>query len=166
MNLANVSLTQICSKTSELIYAGQYEAAREELGALWRGIGKRPLLTVTPCLNAEILLQCGTLSSWLGVTSQLDVQEKAQDLLTEALRIFQTLNLKTKASEAQYELGMCYFRQGAYDEARVVLDEAMKELEDEELQAKILIRQTIIEIWVGRYHEAWEMLEKARPGFA
>jgi tetratricopeptide (TPR) repeat protein len=165
MNLADTTVAQICSKTSELIYAGQYEAAREELGSLWRGIGERPLLTITPRLNAEILLQCGTLSSWLGVTSQLDVQEKAQDLLTEALRIFQKLSLTTKVSEAQYELGMCYFRQGAYDEARIVLDEAMKGLEDEELQAKILIRRTIIEIWVGKYHEAWNMLERARPAF-
>jgi tetratricopeptide (TPR) repeat protein len=165
MNLANVTLAQICSKTSGLIYAGQYEAAREELGALWRGIGERPSLTITLGLNAEILLQCGTLSGWLGSASQLDVQEKAQDLLTEALHIFQTLGLKIKASEAQYELGMCYFRRGAYDEARIVLDEAMNELEDEELQAKILIRRTIIEIWVGKYHEAWNMLEKARPAF-
>jgi tetratricopeptide (TPR) repeat protein len=165
MNLADITVAQICSKTSELIYAGQYEAAREELGTLWNGIGEHPSLTITPQLNAEILLQCGTLSGWLGSASQLDVQEKAQDLLTEALSIFQKLNLKTKASEARYELGMCYFRQGAYDEARIVLDEAMKGLEDEELQAKILIRQTIIEIWVGKYHEAWNMLEKARPAF-
>lgn len=162
MNLANTTVAQICSKTSELIYAGQYEAARDELGSLWRGIGERPLLTITPSLNAEILLQCGTLSSWLGVTSQLDVQEKAQDLLTEALRIFQGLNLKNKVSEAQYELGMCYFRQGAYSEARVVLDEAMKGLEDEELKAKILIRRTIIEIWVGKYHEALDTLKEAQ----
>jgi tetratricopeptide (TPR) repeat protein len=165
MNLADITVAQICSETSELIYAGQYEAAREELGSLWTGIGERPSLTITPSLNAEILLQCGTLSSWLGVTFKVDVQEKAQDLLTEALRIFQKLNLRTKASEAQYELGMCYFWQGAYDEARIVLEEAMKGLEDEELQAKILIRRTIIEIWVGKYHEAWDMLEKARPTF-
>ena len=60
---------------------------------------------------------------------QLDIQEKAKALLTEALHIFQTLNLKAKSSEAQYELGMCYFRKGAYNEARIVLDEAMKELD-------------------------------------
>jgi hypothetical protein len=112
MNLANVTLTQICSKTSELIYAGQYEAAREELGALWTGIGERPLLTITPRLNAEILLQCGTLSGWLGSAKQLDVQEKAKDLLTEALHIFQSLNIKTKVSETQYELAECYWRLG------------------------------------------------------
>jgi tetratricopeptide (TPR) repeat protein len=165
MRLADATLAQVCSKTSELIYAGQYEAARDELGELWAGIGQRPSLNFPPQITAEILLQCGTLSGWLGSAKQVDVQEKAKDLLTEALHIFQTINLQAKASEAQYELGMCYFRKGSYDEARIVLDEAMKGLEDTELQAKILIRQTIIEIWLGKYHEAWQMLEKARPAF-
>ncbi|HEX8775657.1 MAG TPA: helix-turn-helix domain-containing protein [Pyrinomonadaceae bacterium] len=165
MNLATIDLEKRYSRTSELIYAGQYEEAREELGELWAGIGERPQLDFTPQINAEILLQCGTLSGWLASAKQLDAQERAKDLLSEALRIFQTLDLKTKVSEARYELGMCYFRKGAYDEARVVLEAAINGLEDEELRAKILIRQTIVEIWVGKYHEAWAMLEKAQPTF-
>jgi tetratricopeptide (TPR) repeat protein len=162
MRLADATLAQICSKTSELIYAGQYEAAREELGELWAGIGIHPMVDAPPQMRAELLLQCGTLSGWLGSAKQLDVQDKAKDLLTEALHIFQTLNLQTKVSEAQYELGMCYFRKGAYDEARIVLDEAMKGLEDTELLAKILIRRTIIETWLGQYHEAWGTLKEAQ----
>jgi tetratricopeptide (TPR) repeat protein len=165
MNLANTELEKQCCTVSELIYAGQYEAARDELGELWAGIGERPQLAFAPQIRAEVLLQCGTLSGWLGSAQQLDVQEKAKDLLTDALHIFQTLNLKNKVSEAQYELGMCYFRKGAYDEARIVLDEAREGLEDDELEAKILIRQTIIEIWVGKYHEAWAMLERAQHAF-
>ena len=162
MEIAADTLAQICTKTSELIYAGQYEAARDELGALWAGIGQRPSLNFPPHMRAEVLLQCGTLSGWLGSAKQLDVQEKAIALLTEALHIFQTLSLKPKASEVQYELGMCYFRRGAYDQARVVLDEALKGLEDTELRTKILIRRTIIEIWLGKHHEAWETLKEAQ----
>jgi tetratricopeptide (TPR) repeat protein len=165
MKLATIELEKRCSKASELIYAGRYEEARDELGELWVGIGERPQLDFAPQIRAEILLQCGTLSGWLGSARQLDVQEKAKDLLTEALHIFQTLGLKTKVSEAQYELGMCYLRKGAYDEARIVLDAAMKELEDAELEAKILIRKTIIEIWVGKHHEAWAMLDQAQLSF-
>src|SRR4051812_33157845 len=107
MKLADATLAQICTKTSELIYAGQYEAAREELGELWAGIGQRPQLNASPQMRAEVLLQCGTLSGWLGSAKQLDVQENAKDLLTEALHIFQTLNLKAKVSETQCELAMC-----------------------------------------------------------
>jgi tetratricopeptide (TPR) repeat protein len=120
MEIADATLAQVCTKTSELIYAGQYEAARDALGELWAGIGKRPTIDAPPRMRAEVLLQCGTLSGWLGSAKQVDVQEKAIDLLTEALHIFQTLNLKPKASEAQYELGMCYFRRGAYEQARAV----------------------------------------------
>ncbi|HWT00036.1 MAG TPA: tetratricopeptide repeat protein [Pyrinomonadaceae bacterium] len=165
MEIAAATLAQICTKTSELIYAGQYEAARDELGGLWAGIGERPTVDAPPQMRAEVLLQCGTLSGWLGSAAQVDVQGKAKDLLTEALHIFQTLNLKTKAAETQYELGMCHFRRGAYDEARAVLDEALAGLDDAELKAKILIRQTIIEIWSGQYYEAWKLLDDARPAF-
>jgi tetratricopeptide (TPR) repeat protein len=38
----------------------------------------------------------------------------------------------------------------------------MKGLEDTELQAKILIRRTIIETWLGQYHEAWDTLKEAQ----
>jgi tetratricopeptide (TPR) repeat protein len=165
MDLADATLEQICSQTAALIYAGRYEEARDELGELWAGVGEHPQLDFTPQIRAEVLLQCGTLSGWLGSANQLDVQEKAKDLLTEALHIFQTFNLNTKVSETRYELGMCYFRKGAYDEARVVLEEALQRLENEELYAKILIRQTIIEIWVGKHLEAWAMLDRARPAF-
>jgi tetratricopeptide (TPR) repeat protein len=165
MRLADTTLAQVCTKTSELIYAGQYEAARDELGELWAGIGQRPIVNAMPQMRAEILLQCGTLSGWLGSAKQLNVQEKVKDLLTEALHIFQTLNLKAKVSETQCELGLCYFRRGAYDDARVFLDEAIKGAEDAELQLKILIRQASIEMWLGKYYEARQMLDKARLSF-
>jgi tetratricopeptide (TPR) repeat protein len=165
MKLADNELEKRCSNAAELIYAGQYEAARDELGEVWRGVGQRPRTNYAPLINAEILLQCGTLSGWLGSAQQLDVQEKAKDLLFEALRIFQSSHLRTKVSEAQYELGMCYWRLGAYDEARVVLSEAAQGIEETELKAKILIRRTLVEIWVGRYYEAQEILKDAQKLF-
>jgi tetratricopeptide (TPR) repeat protein len=158
-----------CLTATEYIYAGQYEAARDALGDLWRGIGQHPKLDkLTTLTTAEALLQCGVLSGWLGSTQQIaDAQEKAKDLITEAHHIFYALKQQVKASEAQYELGMCYWRIGAYDEARVVLEEAIKTLEekDAELKAKILIRRTLVEVWVGKYHQAWEMLKEAEPAF-
>src|SRR5215210_2600227 len=162
MKIADATLAQICSKSSELIYAGQYEAARDELGELWSGIGQRPALNFKPPLNAEILLQCGTLSARLGSAKQLAVQEKAKDLLTEALHIFQSLNMKIKASETQCELGVCYWRLGSYDEARIILDQALQDLVDAEMRVKILIRRTLIEVSLGKYIEAWEILKEAQ----
>src|SRR5947209_1969126 len=146
--LDNPSLTENerilmrCRVAADFIHTGQYEAAREALGELWRGVGERPdVKKLPPVTAAEVLLQCGTLTGWLGsVRSVEGAQEKAKDLLTEALRKFRSQGQRKKVSEAQYELGICYWRLGAFDEARVVLDEALKRLRDAdtELKAKIL----------------------------
>ena len=158
-----------CRFAAESIHTGQYEAAREALGDLWRGIGRRPDVEgLKPPTAAEVLLQCGVLSGWLGRVQHVSgAQEKAKDLIFEALRAFQSQGQLSKVSEAQYELGMCYFRLGAYDEARVILDDALNGLgkQDNDLRAKILIRHTIVEVWTGRYHDAWGILEKAREFF-
>lgn len=164
MTLTETQVGQACERASELIYAGQFEEAREELGELWPGIGERPAYTFNPLLNAELLLQCGTLSSWLGSAKQIDVQEKAKNLITKALEIFKRLKNRTKVVEAQYELGMCYWRTGALEEARIILQKAM-ELGTHEQRGKILVRQTLVEISSGSYLEALEMLNNARPAF-
>jgi tetratricopeptide (TPR) repeat protein len=158
-----------CHHAAEFIHTGQYEAAREALGELWQGVGRRPEIKGLAILTtAEVLLQCGVLTGWLGSVRQTpDAQEKAKDLLSEALRKFQSQGQYSKVSEVQYELGMCYWRQGAYDESRVILKEALKPLQeaDLELKAKILIRRTLVEIWAGKYYEAWNILKEAEADF-
>jgi CheY-like chemotaxis protein len=173
--LDNPSLTQNervllrCRLASEFIHAGQYESAREALGELWQGLGLRPVLEgLKSPTAAEVLLQCGSLSGWLGRVQHVSgAQEKAKNLISEALRMFKAQGQRAKVSEAQYELGMCYFRLGAYDEARIVLEEALSGLEETDtyLKAKILIRQTVVEIWTGRYHDAWNILNQAEAFF-
>lgn len=48
---------------ADLIHKGQYEAAREALGELWRGTGARPNVEgLADRTAAEVLLQAGVLS--------------------------------------------------------------------------------------------------------
>lgn len=166
---ANERILLRCRLAAEFIHIGQYESALEALGELWHGIGQRPDIEgLKPPIAAEVLLQSGTLSGWLGSGQHVSgVQEKAKDLLFEALRMFKSQRQHSKVSEAQYELGMCYWRLGTFDNARVVLDEALKGLgeQDTELKAKILIRHTLVEVWTGRYHDALDVLERAREFF-
>jgi tetratricopeptide (TPR) repeat protein len=154
---------------ADLIHRGQYEGAREALGELWLGIGQRPpVTTLPPVVDAEVLLQCGTLTGWLGSARNVSgAQEQAKDMLSEAERIFHSQGMFTKASEVQYELGMCYWRLGAYDESRLVMQEALKPLTDAdlELKAKILIRRTLVEIWEHKYYDALNILREAEPVF-
>jgi CheY-like chemotaxis protein/Tfp pilus assembly protein PilF len=158
-----------CRLAADLIHTGQYETARDALGDLWQGVGERPGLTgLEPQTAAEVLLQCGVLSGWLGSVRQIPgAQERAKDLLTDAQRRFQSQGRTAKVAEVYYELGKCYFRLGAYDDSRVILDEGLDLLgdSDHELKAKVLIRRTLVEIWTGRYHDALAILERAREFF-
>jgi tetratricopeptide (TPR) repeat protein len=158
-----------CRLASDFIDIGQYETACEALGELWQGVGRRPQVeSLKSPIAAEVLLQCGTLSGWLGGALHIaSAQERAKDLLFESLRMFRSQNHKGKIAEAKYELSKCYFRLGAYDDARVILQQAIDGLEETEvgLRAKIYIRQAVFEIWTGRYHDALGVLEKVRVFF-
>jgi tetratricopeptide (TPR) repeat protein len=183
MNLADERLKQLdnpsltkservllrCQVAADLIHRGQYEAAREALGELWLGVGQRPpVRNLPPDVDAEVLLQCGTLTGWLG--SALNVsgaQEQSKDMLSEAGRKFRSQGMLAKVSEAQYELGICYWRLGAFEEARLILGEALKPLKElyVELKAKILIRRTLVEISENKYYDALNILKEAEPVF-
>lgn len=166
---ADESAITRCRLAAELIHAGQYEAAREALGELWPGMGQRPEVKgLSPATAAEVLLQCGALTGWIGSVRVVEgAQDRAKDLIFEALRKFQLQRHSTKVSEAQYELGICYWRLGAHDEARVVMREALKPLQsdDIELKAKILIRRTLVEVSENRYNDALSILKEAEPVF-
>jgi hypothetical protein len=74
-----------CTVASDFIHKGQYEGAREVLGELWSGLGKRPdVRKLPPDVAAEVLLQCGALTGLLGGARNVSgAQERAKDLLTE-----------------------------------------------------------------------------------
>lgn len=158
-----------CRFAAEFIHTGQYESAREALGELWRGIGQRPKVEgLEETIAAEALLQCGSLTGWLGASKTgASVQDAAKDLISEARRLFEAHGLQSRVAEAEYELGVCYWRAGALDEARVILQEAARRLgeSDNEQKAKIRIRSTVIEISAGRYHDALQVLKEAEPDF-
>lgn len=154
-----------CIRASELIYAGQFEQAKEILGDLWRGEGDRPTVEqYTSEVAAEILLQCACLSGFLGNAQARDVHEKAKDMLSEALRIFEAHDNRSKVSEVNYELGCCYYRAGAYDEARIVLSEAIDGATEEQ-QGKIVIANAVVELFSGQCEDAKEILTSAKPLF-
>lgn len=112
-----------CQIAADLEHRGQYTAARDALGELWHGVGQRPTLEgLTERTSAEVLLRVGTLSGWLGNVHQIEgAQDAAKDLISESIARFKALVETTKVAAAQSELGLCYRRAGAYDEARVLI---------------------------------------------
>jgi CheY-like chemotaxis protein/tetratricopeptide (TPR) repeat protein len=156
-----------CRLAKELEDVGNYEAAREAMGELWPDVGGRPALDeLSEATAAEVILRVGVLTGWLGSTKQIEgAQETAKNLITESITRFEALQNKAKVAEAQTELGYCYWREGTFDEARVVLGEALGRLTDieNETKAVALLRSAIIERGAKRFNDAYHILVAAAP---
>ena len=151
-----------CRLAKELEDVGNYEAAREAMGELWSGVGGRPVLDgLSEATAADILLRVGVLTGWLGSTKQIEgTQETAKNLISESINRFEALQDKAKVAEAQTELGYCYWREGTFDEARVVLGEALGHLAgiENETKAVALLRSAIVERGAKRFNDAYHIL--------
>ena len=150
-----------CELAKEFENKGEYEDAREVLGDLWPRIDQRPRLTdLEPSTAGEVLLRAGVLTGWIGSRSQIaDAQERAKNLISESLTIFESLKYRKKITEAQTELALCYWRTGEVNEARDLLNEALQHLTtDSELRAKAALRLAIVERTSVQYEEALRIL--------
>ena len=151
-----------CRQAAELIQRGQYEDAREALGGLWRGTGLRPdVESLDAPTAATVLLQVGALSGWLGATRQEGgAQEAAKDLISESAALFEQAGERAGAALARSDLALCYWREGAYDEARVLLGRSLEELSgaDAERRAVVLLRSVTVECAAGKLRDALEIL--------
>jgi tetratricopeptide (TPR) repeat protein len=151
-----------CRVASELIHRGQHDDAREALGELWRGVGERPDVEgLGESMVAEVLLQVGALSGWLGASRQIQgAQEAAKDLVSESASLFEKLGQTSRAALARSDLALCYWREGAYSEARVLYVRAFDELDDTEQRAKVLLRRLTVEYSAKRYDDALVLLKQ------
>lgn len=158
-----------CQLAAELQEAGKYEAARNALGDLWQRVGERPRLEGLDRLTAgDLLLRVGALSGWIGSSRQIEnAQEIAKDLISESLSIFESLRQMEKAAESLIDLGICYWREGALDEARVVLRDALVRLGDTESpqKARAYLNCAVVENTATRYNDALHILTDAAPLF-
>jgi tetratricopeptide (TPR) repeat protein len=154
-----------CRVAADLIHRGQYEAASDALSGLWRGIGQRPNVEgLDEGTTAEVLHQVGALSGWMGASRQVEgAQDAAKDLLSESAALFEGLGETAKAAFARSDLALCYWREGAYDEARVLLSRASDELAeaDAERRAVVLLRWVTVECAAGRLHNALGILKES-----
>src|SRR5213080_3584775 len=156
-----------CDLAKQLEKAGEYEAAREALGEFWPERDGSPFLDqLDEATKAQVVLRVGALSGWLGSTDQAArSQEIAKDLITKSIEIFDGLGQTTEAAEARGDLALCYWREGAYDEARITLASALDQLgdKDPDLKALLLIRLGIVEVWATRLNEALRVYTEAAP---
>jgi two-component system, chemotaxis family, chemotaxis protein CheY len=158
-----------CQLAKQLEEVGNYEAAREAMGELWRGVGHRPALKeLNRAMAAEVLLRVGVLTGWIGCVKQIEGSlATAKDLISESLTIFKSLRDTLKIAEAQMELGHCYWREGAFNEARDLLKDVLSRLSNEtgDLKAITLSRLAIVEKVSNRLNDSLHILMEAAPLF-
>jgi two-component system chemotaxis response regulator CheY len=158
-----------CQLARQCEEAGDYEAAEEAMGELWQGVGKRPILeALDEQTQAHVLLRLGALTGWIGGTKQIEgAQELAKDLINESIRLFEALGETERAAAAQTDLAYCYWREGGFDNARVILQEALIRLADveDDTKALALLRSALVEKCARRFHDALRIHAEAAPLF-
>jgi tetratricopeptide (TPR) repeat protein len=160
---------ELCARAKELEEAGEFEDARSNISEFWHRIGERPKLTgLTAIAQAELLLRAGALSGWIGSARQISgAQEIAKDTISESAGLFERLGLIERVAEARIDLSICYWREGAFDEARITLDDALLRLGDLDSEQKLraFLNKAIVENVSNRYRAALRLHREAAPLF-
>src|ERR1041385_3725849 len=150
-----------CKTALEQKDRSDYEGAQETMRPLWRRVGELPKTTgLDPSVAAEVWLCVGILTSWIGSKNQIrDAQELAKNLITQSMTHFESSRDTTKVAVAQSEIAYCYYREGALNEARSWLHDALSKLTFEgAARARALLKLTTVECSAARFHEALELL--------
>jgi len=156
-----------CDLAKRFEKIGDYEKAYNALAEFWPDRTELPKLEgLDDSAKAEVLLRTGALAGWLGAADQIEGgQEKAKDLITRSIELFEKLDQRKRTAEARGEMALCYWREGSYDEARVTLTSAQSLLngDDPELEAVLLIRASVVELYTQKLQEAMRYCDKAKP---
>src|SRR6267378_273935 len=119
-----------CEDALDLRDKSDYQGVRTAMHPLWKRVGERPELKGLHAeVAAEVLLTVGILTSWIGSKEGIEnAQEVAKNLISEGITFYESLGDVKIVSSSRAEIAYCYFRQGALDEARIMLTEALQKL--------------------------------------
>jgi len=163
------NLVPLCELAKGLEEAGEFELAEETLRPFWAGVPHRPDTDgVSENAKAELLLRAGTITGWLGSAKQVaGAQAVAKDLVSESADIFEKLGIVEKQAEARVDLAICYWREGALDEARVNLGLVIEILGERESEQRLraLLNSAIVEKDALRDRESLRIYRAAAPQF-
>jgi tetratricopeptide (TPR) repeat protein len=157
-----------CRSAFNLKDRGEYKAACDAMFPLWNGIGSRPdTRGLREDLVPRLLLCAGVLTGWLGGKDEnRNADDYARDLITESITLFEALDDSRKVAEARAELGHCYWRAGANDEARIMFSTALDRLTTGgPARANALLGLSSVEWAESRYNEVLRILTLNAPLF-
>ena len=155
-----------CLTALDLLEDRKIDEAALALQGLWLGVGVYPPVMTSSNVEAGyLLLVLGWLTSQIGSANQVaNSQEAARDMLTQASEVFLELSEMDRWSQSRRELAVCYWRNGAFGEARIVATDALERTVnsvDVRRTAKLLVTLINIEISEENYSEALSYLNQA-----
>lgn len=157
--------SEICRHAKDLEKAGEYEGAADALTEFWDpSTNTLQIDQLDDATKAEVLLRVGSVAGWQGSADQENgTQDSAKDFISHSVRLYEQLGNKSKAAEARADLALCYWREGAFDEARINLTQALSDIAetDSDLKALILVRAGIVEVDSRRLSEALRIYGEA-----
>ena len=157
-----------CRRALELKDKADYTGAQEAMRPIWNGVGEHPDLEgLHPTVAAEVLLCAGILTGWIGSKDEIkDSNEWARDLLTESITYYESFHDALRIAAVQAELGYCYWRAGALEEARIWFKEALQHLPVEgNTRANALFGLSVVEWSASRFKESLRILTENAPLF-
>jgi tetratricopeptide (TPR) repeat protein len=157
-----------CQKALELRDRGDFDGALDVMQPLWKGLGQRPdTAGLHPAIVPDVLLCVGVLTGWIGSRNEIkEADGWARDLITEAITFYESLGDLKKVAEARTELAYCYWREGSFDEARIMFTEALQKLTTEgKTRANALLGLSVVEWSSSRPAEALKILTTNAPLF-
>lgn len=158
---ADEKALQRCEAALRLKDRGEYFKSQEVMRPFWKGLGTRPETAgLHSTVIAEVLLCVGILSRWIGSRNQTrESQTLAKDLISEAITLYESFGDVLKVASARSELAYCYWREGAFGEARIMFDTALQKLTTAgTTRANALIGLSVVEWADSRFAEALRIL--------
>lgn len=158
---ADEKALQRCEAALRLKDRGEYFKSQEVMRPFWKGLGTRPATAgLHQSVIAEVLLCVGILTRWIGSRNQSrEAQTVAKDLITEAITLFESFGDVLKVAAGRSELAYCYWREGAFNEARIWFETALQKLTTEgNTRANALLGLAVVEWADSRYAESLRIL--------
>lgn len=151
-----------CKTALEQKDRGDYAGAQKTMRPYWSRMGEAPNTHgLNRSVAGDVLLCVGVLTGWIGSKNQVSgAQEIAKNLITQSLTYFESSRDGTKVAVAQSEIAYCYWREGALNEARSWLRNALEKLTFEGAdRARALLKLSTVEWTSGRFREALALLD-------
>jgi tetratricopeptide (TPR) repeat protein len=107
------------------------------------------------------------LTSLIGSRDEIkEANDWARDLLTESITYYESIQDVIKVAAIRAELGYCYWRSGALEEARIWFTEALKRLTTEgNTRANAVFGLSVVEWSASRFKESFKILSENAPLF-